>query len=275
MKRFLFALVLSVFIMVSGAHAAAILYGVTGDGATISETLYRLNTTNASATFVTALGNGSGGETLAYNPTDGLMYHWSGLGGGAIFESIDLGTLSITDIPFNDEYVELTGATYDTSCDCFLAYDIDDDYFSITPTGTVTSLNTNDVPEETMRGLSFVESTLYGGGRSSDQLHSIAPSTGASTGSVTITSGVGTVDGVIGLSMNPDTGDLFAILRFGTGKSHDRRLATINPLTGVATDIGLLSDKVAAIAFAVPVPGAVWLFGSALGLLGWMRRKSA
>jgi hypothetical protein len=25
----------------------------------------------------------------------------------------------------------------------------------------------------------------------------------------------------------------------------------------------------------VPVPGAVWLFGSALALLGWMRRKAA
>jgi hypothetical protein len=25
----------------------------------------------------------------------------------------------------------------------------------------------------------------------------------------------------------------------------------------------------------VPVPGTIWLFGSALGLLGWMRRRAA
>ena len=24
----------------------------------------------------------------------------------------------------------------------------------------------------------------------------------------------------------------------------------------------------------IPIPGAVWLFGSALGLLGWMRRRA-
>jgi hypothetical protein len=26
---------------------------------------------------------------------------------------------------------------------------------------------------------------------------------------------------------------------------------------------------------AIPIPAAVWLFGSALGLLGWIRRKAA
>jgi hypothetical protein len=25
----------------------------------------------------------------------------------------------------------------------------------------------------------------------------------------------------------------------------------------------------------IPVPAAVWLFGSALGMLGWMRRRTA
>jgi hypothetical protein len=33
--------------------------------------------------------------------------------------------------------------------------------------------------------------------------------------------------------------------------------------------VGLVINPV-----VIPVPAAVWLFGSALGLLGWMRRKA-
>ena len=36
-------------------------------------------------------------------------------------------------------------------------------------------------------------------------------------------------------------------------------------------DLGILLDNVSV--SAVPVPAAVWLFGSALAGLGWMRRK--
>ncbi|MGK7874075.1 MAG: hypothetical protein AB4426_12405 [Xenococcaceae cyanobacterium] len=35
--------------------------------------------TDATPTFVTALGNGSDGEAIAFNPDDGLIYHWSGI----------------------------------------------------------------------------------------------------------------------------------------------------------------------------------------------------
>jgi len=37
----------------------------------------------------------------------------------------------------------------------------------------------------------------------------------------------------------------------------------------------VLIDDVSLVANVVPVPAAVWLFGSALGLLGFVRRKFA
>jgi hypothetical protein len=56
----------------------------------------------------------------------------------------------------------------------------------------------------------------------------------------------------------------------------DSRLGTIrayNNITGV--EEGNLEFNIDTMSLvAVPVPAAVWLFGSALGLLGWMRRKA-
>ncbi len=40
-------------------------------------------------------------------------------------------------------------------------------------------------------------------------------------------------------------------------------------------DLGSIAGRRIFISSAVPIPPAVWLFGSALGLLGWMQRKSA
>jgi hypothetical protein len=49
---------------------------------------------------------------------------------------------------------------------------------------------------------------------------------------------------------------------------------TVVPSFGLSTDSGApIFDNLAPA--VVPVPAAVWLFGSALGLLGWMRRKKA
>ncbi len=81
------------------------LYGVTGDGGSPSETLFTVSTADASVTQMLALGQGNDGETIGFNPVDGLMYHASGhtdacagSDSGVCYESIDLNTLTVTDI---------------------------------------------------------------------------------------------------------------------------------------------------------------------------------
>lgn len=87
------------------------LYGVTGDGANVSETLFALDTTTAISTLVTPLGNGDDGETIGFNPDDGLLYHASGHIGGCppgdlsscvVFETIArTAPYTITNIPIS------------------------------------------------------------------------------------------------------------------------------------------------------------------------------
>ncbi len=54
------------------------LFGVTGNGATIPETMYTIDKTTAVPTLANPLGNGTDGEILCYNPFDDMIYHWSG-----------------------------------------------------------------------------------------------------------------------------------------------------------------------------------------------------
>lgn len=61
------------------------LFGVTGDGATVPETVYLIDTATAAKTLFRALGNGADGEIISYNPTDDMIYHWSG-NGTIVFE---------------------------------------------------------------------------------------------------------------------------------------------------------------------------------------------
>jgi len=99
------------------------LYGVTGDGALGPEILYTINTSDATVNPVMNLGNGTDGETIAFNSADGMMYHLSGWASGpegalneVVFEKIDLGTMAITDIPLSgDFFTNGNGLAYDAS----------------------------------------------------------------------------------------------------------------------------------------------------------------
>lgn len=102
--------------------SAGQLFGVTGNGATTPETLYRLNKATGEATLLRALGAGADGEVIQWNPSDGHLYHWSG--GTSSFEKISMDeTYSITSLSatFNRE---VFGARWDEETQGFVVFDI-------------------------------------------------------------------------------------------------------------------------------------------------------
>ena len=88
------------------------LFGVTGDGATVPETLYLIDKSNGSKTVATALGNGADGEIIAYNHQDDHFYHWSG-NGTVVFEKISAqAPYTVTTINANAAVGETFGSLY-------------------------------------------------------------------------------------------------------------------------------------------------------------------
>jgi hypothetical protein len=75
-------------------------FAVTGNGATVPESLFTVDLTTAATTLVMPLGAGSDGEAIAFGD-DGYLYHFSGYGVpnvDEIFERIDTFTNTITPI---------------------------------------------------------------------------------------------------------------------------------------------------------------------------------
>ena len=130
------------------------LYAVTGDGGGVPESLFTLSTIDASSTLIMELGSGSDGETLAFNPDDGLLYHASGIGtpnnpNGEKFETVDPDTLAVTNVPLSGfDYEELTALSFLDGG--FFAGDLgnaafdDPGFFRISTGGVVTFLGDMD-----------------------------------------------------------------------------------------------------------------------------------
>lgn len=134
---------------------AGTLYGVTGDGASVRETLFILNQSNATSTPLLALGRGDDGEAISFNPVDGLLYHASGfrLSSGALIETIDLDRLTTRlVITSGDEYVEALDFTYSGKDQAFLLADLSRDLFRVDPAGEITLIGELD---HTSKGLAF------------------------------------------------------------------------------------------------------------------------
>jgi PKD repeat protein len=75
------------------------LFGVTGNGATVPETMYLIDKTNGTKTLAAALGAGADGEVISYNYDDDFFYHWSG-NGTIVYEKVmSVAPYTATNVP--------------------------------------------------------------------------------------------------------------------------------------------------------------------------------
>ncbi len=144
--------------------AAGILYGVTGDGAMTPETLYAIDPLTGGTGVIMALGNGSDGEALCFNPTDGLLYHWSGRGvqnTDEIFETVDPVTMTVTNIPLSGfDYNGTVGAMHYSGGN-FIFCDGNNDLMAISTGGVVSLIGSTDHKAKGMAMLAKVPTSYY------------------------------------------------------------------------------------------------------------------
>lgn len=238
---------------------AAELFGVAGDGAPIDpEGFFSVSTVDASTALIQPLGNGNDGESIALNSSDRRMYHWSGfsgLGDVEIMETIHLTSHKVTNVPTDftsHDPLEVLGSTFDPSTGNFLYIGLDENLGSVTPGGVFSLIGPLPTAVSRLRALGFNGSLLYVGDLFRDKLIQINPLSGAFISTVPVTLSGFTVFGIISLTTDPDTGILYAIVKTLSSGKTGRRLATINPSTGVARDIGPLPDGFANIEFGGP-----------------------
>jgi hypothetical protein len=232
------------------------LIGVTDDFASTPESLFRLDTANASATFLMSLGHGLDGETIAFNPANRLIYHSSGIaqgGGGHYWESIDGVALSIvTSTQFTGPDVGLnenTAMVYQPATARFLVADLDNKLFDTTLAGVAVKIG--QLQSTCLQGLAFAGGSLRGGeGNGGSLLHQLDPATGLIMSSVSVKLGGTAVNGMNGLATDPRDGRLWGIFAV----ANRQYLGTVNPATGAVTSVGQLPDSFAGITF-MPEPG--------------------
>jgi len=131
-----------------GNASGATLYGVSADDAPVTpEWLFAIDPGDASLTPIMALGDGTDGESIAFNPLDGRVYHASGVGRpdvDRVFERVDVEARTVTDVPLSGAaFIEATAMAYLARGELVLA-DIAHRLYRITQSGEVTFIGNLD-----------------------------------------------------------------------------------------------------------------------------------
>lgn len=132
------------------------LLGVTGDGATTPETLYMIDTATAVPALLTALGNGLDGEVICYNPSNDLIYHWSGNGTVEFETVLPVPPYTVTPISTTTTSGETFGAVY-VSPNKFLGSNISS-AFNYWNTNGAVGADLGAMPDD-VRGMVFISCT--------------------------------------------------------------------------------------------------------------------
>ncbi len=118
--------------------STGILFGLTGDGATVHDTIFTLSRVDATSTLFLELGDGDDGEALGFSPDDGFLYHASGVS-DKVFQVIDTDTLGVTDIPLSgDNYGEGRVLAYEGSSTFLVTSNDPVGLYRVTTAGVVT-----------------------------------------------------------------------------------------------------------------------------------------
>lgn len=192
----------------------------------------------------------TGGETIAFNPIDGQLYHAFGFGTpntDQFFEKISLNpaTLVATNIPLSvDSYFEATALTH-WAGNMFLLGDLNDglssNLFVVTSDGKVRFLSTLD---HVAKGLVFAGTpptcppaagTLFGTAFQGPDGPSLLYRLDSTTGAPTLIGPVG-FELVGGIAFNA-SGSLFGVGERSDG-TNTNVLLTIDPCTGAGTELG-------------------------------------
>ena len=137
--------------------SASTLYGLTGVGANVPETLFSISTTDASTTQLAFVGNDMPGEALAYNSQDGYLYHaaWDGDDMAASFQTIDTTTYATSGIDIADSALEYDipqALAYRADQNVVLWAQENGDFYAVTPAGSESIIGTLD---HKTKGLAF------------------------------------------------------------------------------------------------------------------------
>lgn len=131
------------------------LFGTTGNGAAVPETLWTIDKATAVPTLAATLGNGADGEIIAYSPNDTMLYHWSG-NGTVVYETItSTPPYTVTNIPIiGTTSGETFGAVWDGCQGLFITSNISSSFNTFATDGTVTAAY-GAAPDD-VRGLALV-----------------------------------------------------------------------------------------------------------------------